>query len=228
MAQGSDLNYQYAGLSGEGGFDAATTEEGLRAGCRLRPGFLAPGRVPASMLKNVDSTILDTVDAFVAGQLEQGSSTTSGSSDGGLAVVFDDELAPPDVQDDINDLAEEIAAGDIEMPGRLTRPAMLRLAGITKSFGSVVAVADAELTIRRGSITAVVGENGAGKTTLMRVLAGELSPDNGHAAWLDGERITIVSTADAIAHGITMVHQHFALRRRQALQKTFVPRQGAR
>ena len=117
MAQGSDLNYQYAGLSGEGGFDAATTEEGLYAlGAGFDQSFLAPGKVPASMLKNVDLTILDTVDAFVAGQLEQGSSTTSGLSDGGLAVVFDDDLVPTDVQDDINDLAEEIAAGDIEMP----------------------------------------------------------------------------------------------------------------
>jgi len=86
--------------------------------------------------------------------------------------------------------------------------AYLRLAGVRKEFPGVVANDDVDLTVRRGEIHALLGENGAGKSTLMKVLYGLYEPDAG-AIYLDGERVTVDSPADAIDHGIGMVHQHF-------------------
>jgi general nucleoside transport system ATP-binding protein len=61
-----------------------------------------------------------------------------------------------------------------------------------------------------GGFHALLGENGAGKTTLMRILYGLTRPDDGEIA-VRGRPVTIASPKDAIAHGIGMVTQHFAL-----------------
>ena len=55
----------------------------------------------------------------------------------------------------------------------------VELRGITKTFGSVTANKDVNLTIRRGEILALLGENGSGKTTLMNMLSGIYYPDEG-------------------------------------------------
>ncbi len=56
---------------------------------------------------------------------------------------------------------------------------MLEVAGLTKRFGGLVAVADASLTVRQGQIVALIGPNGAGKTTLFAMIAGFTAPDAG-------------------------------------------------
>jgi len=89
-------------------------------------------------------------------------------------------------------------------------PLAIRLRDIVKSFGPVQANRGAELEVARGEIHALVGENGAGKSTLMRVLAGMYAPDSGLMA-VEGRDVTGWSTADAIAAGVGMVHQHFML-----------------
>jgi len=89
-------------------------------------------------------------------------------------------------------------------------PLAIRLHDIVKSFGPVQANRGAELEVARGEIHALVGENGAGKSTLMRVLAGMYAPDSGLMA-VEGRDVTGWSTADAIAAGVGMVHQHFML-----------------
>jgi general nucleoside transport system ATP-binding protein len=81
---------------------------------------------------------------------------------------------------------------------------------IRKTFGAVVANANASLSVARGEIHAVVGENGAGKSTLMRMLAGIFPPDAGRVT-VHGEDVTGWSTREAIAAGVGMVHQHFML-----------------
>src|SRR5439155_10603577 len=84
------------------------------------------------------------------------------------------------------------------------------LRGITKRFPGVVANHDIELTVRRGTIHAIVGENGAGKSTLMKILYGMQRPDEGEIS-VDGNPVSFHSPQQAIAVGIGMVHQHFML-----------------
>ncbi|MEI5102007.1 ABC transporter ATP-binding protein [Streptomyces sp. PmtG] len=86
----------------------------------------------------------------------------------------------------------------------------VELAGITKRFPGVVANHDIHLSVRKGTVHALVGENGAGKSTLMKILYGMQKPDEGTIA-VDGEQVAFGSPADAIARGIGMVHQHFML-----------------
>ncbi|WUT70050.1 ABC transporter ATP-binding protein [Streptomyces sp. NBC_00670] len=74
----------------------------------------------------------------------------------------------------------------------------------------MVANHDIHLTVRKGTVHALVGENGAGKSTLMKILYGMQKPDEGTIA-VDGEQVAFTSPADAIARGIGMVHQHFML-----------------
>ncbi|MFW6722839.1 ABC transporter ATP-binding protein [Streptomyces sp. MAR4 CNY-716] len=88
--------------------------------------------------------------------------------------------------------------------------AAVELHGITKRFPGVVANHDIDITVRRGTVHALVGENGAGKSTLMKILYGMQKPDEGTIT-LDGTQVTFASPADAIARGIGMVHQHFML-----------------
>ncbi|AUH40995.1 ABC transporter ATP-binding protein [Streptomyces sp. CMB-StM0423] len=88
--------------------------------------------------------------------------------------------------------------------------AAVELHGITKRFPGVVANHDIDITVRRGTVHALVGENGAGKSTLMKILYGMQKPDEGTIT-LDGTEVAFASPADAIARGIGMVHQHFML-----------------
>ena len=88
--------------------------------------------------------------------------------------------------------------------------AALELSNITKRFGGLVALDQASLLVRPGTVHAVLGENGAGKTTLMHVAYGMLERDEGSLR-LHGREMSIASPADAIAAGIGMVHQHFTL-----------------
>jgi len=86
----------------------------------------------------------------------------------------------------------------------------LELKNITKRFPGVVANDDVSLSVDSGEVVALLGENGAGKTTLMNILYGLYSQDEGSIT-IDGEEMELQSSADAIAAGIGMVHQHFML-----------------
>ena len=86
----------------------------------------------------------------------------------------------------------------------------VELHGITKRFPGVVANKDIELSVRRGTVHAIVGENGAGKSTLMKILYGVQQPDEGTIA-VNGQQLTLKSPTDAIKAGIGMVFQHFML-----------------
>jgi len=89
-------------------------------------------------------------------------------------------------------------------------PPALVLEHIDKWFGTVRALSDARLWVRRGTVHAVLGENGAGKTTLMRVAYGMATPDRG-VVRVHGHAVRLRSPVDAIEQGIGMVHQHFTL-----------------
>ena len=81
---------------------------------------------------------------------------------------------------------------------------------MTKRFPGVVANDDVSLSIAPGEVVALLGENGAGKTTLMNILYGLYTADEGTIS-VDGVPLELKSSADAIAAGIGMVHQHFML-----------------
>ncbi len=87
---------------------------------------------------------------------------------------------------------------------------LVRLEGITKQFGRVVANDHVDFDLNPGEVHALLGENGAGKTTLMGILYGLLPPDEG-TIYLQEEPVSFRSPHDAVARGIGMVHQHFML-----------------
>jgi ABC-type uncharacterized transport system ATPase subunit len=87
---------------------------------------------------------------------------------------------------------------------------VLEMKGITKHFGPVIANDKIDFALQPGEIRALLGENGAGKTTLMRILYGLYRADAGEI-WVNGQQVPIHSPKDAIAQGIGMVTQHFAL-----------------
>ena len=60
-----------------------------------------------------------------------------------------------------------------------TAPPILRMEGVSKRFGGVRALANADLVVFAGRIHAILGENGAGKSTLIKIIAGVVAPDSG-------------------------------------------------
>ena len=86
----------------------------------------------------------------------------------------------------------------------------ITMSGITKDFLGKLALQDVDITFKKGTVHAIVGENGAGKSTLMNILSGALEPTAGEIR-LDGRPVQLRSPQDARACGIGMVYQHFML-----------------
>ena len=87
---------------------------------------------------------------------------------------------------------------------------ILQLEDVTKVYSGIVAVRNANLSLRRGAVNVLVGENGAGKSTLMRMIAGVERPSLGRIL-LEGKPVEFHSPADAQKHGIGMVFQELNL-----------------
>jgi ribose transport system ATP-binding protein len=99
---------------------------------------------------------------------------------------------------------------------------------LTKRYGGVVALADMNLEVERGTIHAVVGENGAGKSTLMKVLAGSVRPDSGEIS-IEGTSASIDTPGAARRQGIGIVYQELSLfPERSVLANLFVNREPTR
>ena len=88
----------------------------------------------------------------------------------------------------------------------------LRLAarGVSKRFGSTIALNEVSFEARPGEVHAIVGQNGAGKSTLMNMLAGAVRPDSGRLE-LDGVAYAPRDPSDAKRQGVAIVHQEAAL-----------------
>ncbi len=86
---------------------------------------------------------------------------------------------------------------------------VLVMEGISKSFPGVKALNHVHLTVRSGTVHALMGENGAGKSTLMKVLIGMYIPDEGEITF-QGQKVKIENTQQALRMGISMIHQELS------------------
>jgi ribose transport system ATP-binding protein len=87
---------------------------------------------------------------------------------------------------------------------------LLEVQDVRKQFPGVQALDGVTLRLNAGEVLAVVGENGAGKSTLMKILAGVYQPDAG-TVHLDGKPVRWASVAEALRHGISLIHQELNL-----------------
>lgn len=87
---------------------------------------------------------------------------------------------------------------------------VLRAVDISKTYGNTRALKGINFDVSAGKVTVLFGENGAGKSTLMKILSGVEQPTAGHLE-LDGERVEISSTTEAVDKGIAIIHQELNL-----------------
>ena len=87
---------------------------------------------------------------------------------------------------------------------------LLELRDVSKSFGSVQALSDVDLEVRRGEVMALVGDNGAGKSTLIKAIAGIHGVDRGTFVF-EGHDVNISGPKEAARLGIEVVYQDLAL-----------------
>ena len=87
---------------------------------------------------------------------------------------------------------------------------LIRLEGISKSFGAIQALSHVSIDIGRGEVVGLMGDNGAGKSTLVKILAGNYRPTEG-TYLIDGQPVSFANPAEARARGIEVVYQDLAL-----------------
>jgi ABC-type sugar transport system ATPase subunit len=104
--------------------------------------------------------------------------------------------------------AEAAGAADPAESGQ--QEPLLSLRGVGKNFGPVRALADINLDIPAGQVTAIVGDNGAGKTTLIKTISGIWQADHGQIFW-QGRPVHLHNPRDATTLGIATVYQDLAL-----------------
>ncbi len=97
----------------------------------------------------------------------------------------------------------------VPAPSRANMPLFV-MRGVSKRYGGVRALENAELVVEAGRIHAVLGENGAGKSTLIKIMAGVVEPDEG-SMLLDGSPVHFDSPAAAQAAGIACIFQELSL-----------------
>ena len=87
---------------------------------------------------------------------------------------------------------------------------VLRAENIVKRFGSVTALRDVSMHLRKGEVLGLIGDNGAGKSTLIKIITGFHRPDEGRI-FIDGEEVELKSVSQAQNLGIQTVYQDLAL-----------------
>jgi ABC-type branched-subunit amino acid transport system ATPase component len=107
--------------------------------------------------------------------------------------------------------ADAVAQGEI----------LLDVRGVSKRFGGLTAVDDASLTVRKGSITALIGPNGSGKTTLFNLITGGMAPDSGEI-WFEGRRIDTMKPWERGHLGLGRTYQVTRLFKDMTVQQNVV------
>jgi len=97
---------------------------------------------------------------------------------------------------------------------------LIEARGLTKYFGSVVALHDVSLSVHAGEVLCLLGDNGAGKSTLIKILSGVHPPDSGEI-FVDGEAVELGSPRDALQRGIATVYQDLAMIPLMSISRNF-------
>ncbi len=97
----------------------------------------------------------------------------------------------------------------------MNQDVLLQMTDIVKEFPGVKALNKVSLTVRRGTVHALMGENGAGKSTLMKCLFGIYAKDGG-SIYLEGKEVDFKNSKEALENGVAMVHQEL----NQALKRS--------
>lgn len=87
---------------------------------------------------------------------------------------------------------------------------VLEARGVTKHYGHVLALDEADFTANPGEVVALIGDNGAGKSTLIKILVGAIRPDSGQVL-VDGQPVNMTNPLDGRKYGIEAVYQDLAL-----------------
>lgn len=97
---------------------------------------------------------------------------------------------------------------------------MLEVRGISKYYGSVIALKDVSMQVSAGQVMCLLGDNGAGKSTLIKTLSGVHKPDEGEYL-VEGKRVDFSSPREALDHGIATVYQDLAMIPLMSISRNF-------
>jgi simple sugar transport system ATP-binding protein len=100
--------------------------------------------------------------------------------------------------------------GEAMTDGSATPGPLLEARGISRTFGSLIALNDVNIQVNPGEVVGLVGDNGAGKSTLLKILCGALQPSSGQLI-VDGREASFRSPKDSRERGIEVVYQDLAL-----------------
>lgn len=113
---GAHAVFAYAGLTGAGAFDAASSGTDIAPiGVVADKSSLAPGAVPGSLIMAVDQVILDLTQQHIDGELERGAAVSYGFAEGGWDMVYDEELVPAEDLEALQQLQQELTDGTLEV-----------------------------------------------------------------------------------------------------------------
>jgi simple sugar transport system ATP-binding protein len=99
-------------------------------------------------------------------------------------------------------------------------PPLIEVVGVSKYFGSVIALKDISMTVGAGEVMCLLGDNGAGKSTLIKVLSGVHRPSEGIIR-VEGREVAFDSPRAALDAGIATVHQHLAIQPLMSITRNF-------
>ena len=88
---------------------------------------------------------------------------------------------------------------------------ILEVKNLNKTYSGIQVLHDVEFALKRGETHALVGENGAGKSTLIKIMAGNVTPDDGSEIYWDGELVHKMTPQKSIAMGLSVIYQDISM-----------------
>src|SRR5262249_45973774 len=128
----------------------------------------------------------------------------------GLHAVHGDRRAPDPRRADRPARAEGGAMTEVAHEQTAVGDVVLAARGISHFYGSLAALQDVDIDVRRGEVVGLVGDNGAGKSTLLKILCGAVRPTQG-SLFVDSEQVDFHSPRASRDKGIEVVYQDLAL-----------------